>query len=84
MERYGVKAPKPVATAVNAIDSWTLVTGRYLRSSPLIRVAITVYLLVLHLWVFVVLAMHTPSLDGPGGGGLADASPTDFVRNKVD
>lgn len=84
MERYGVKAPKPVATAVNAIDSWTLVTGRYLRSSPLIRVAITVYLLVLHLWVFVVLAMHTHSLDGPGGGGLADASPTDFVRNKVD
>lgn len=84
MERYGVKAPKPVATAVNAIDSWTLVTGRYLRTSPLIRVAITIYLLVLHVWVFVVLAMHTHSLDGPGAGGLASADPKDFVKNKLD
>ena len=60
-----------------------LLTGRYLRTSPLVRVGITVYLLVLHVWVFFVLALHTHSLDGPGGGGLADASPRDFVTNKI-
>jgi hypothetical protein len=83
MERFGVKAPQ-LARAVNAIDSWTLLTGRYLRTSPLVRVGITVYLLVLHVWVFFVLALHTHSLDGPAGGGLADASPQDFVTNKID
>ena len=41
-----------MASAVNAIDSWTLITGRYLRSSPLVRVGITMYLLALHVWVF--------------------------------
>ena len=82
MEKYGMKAPKPVASAVNAIDSWTLVTGRYLRSSPLVRVGITVYLVVLHLWVFFVLALHTNTLED-GGGGLAAADPKEFVNNKV-
>ena len=68
MEKYGMKAPKTVASAVNAIDSWTLITGRYLRSSPLVRVGITMYLLILHVWVFVVLALHTHQLEGAEAG----------------
>ena len=83
MEKYGMKAPKPVASAVNAIDSWTLITGRYLRSSPLVRVGITMYLLALHVWVFFVLAMHTHTLEDGAGGGLAAADPKEFVNNKV-
>ena len=36
---------------------------RFLRSYPLVRMGFVLYLLVLHLWVFVVLGWQTHSLD---------------------
>jgi len=63
IERFGVKTPARVAKAVDALDSLTLDLGRVLRSYPLVRVGFVAYLCLLHVWVFVVLAMHTHSLE---------------------
>ena len=65
LERIGVKiksAPH-VAKAVDAMDSMTLITGKFLRSYPLLRLAFVVYLLVLHLWVLLVLVVKMETID---------------------
>ena len=65
LERIGVKiksAPQ-VAKAVDAMDSMTLITGKFLRSYPLLRLAFVVYLLVLHLWVLLVLVVKMETID---------------------
>jgi hypothetical protein len=62
-ERMGVKTGPRVAKAVDMIDAWTLVTGRFLRSYPLLRIAFVAYLALIHLWAIVILAVHTHSLD---------------------
>jgi hypothetical protein len=62
-ERMGMKTAPGVAKAVDMIDAWTLLTGRFLRSYPLLRIAFVVYLALIHLWAIVILAVHTHSLD---------------------
>ena len=49
--------------AVSWIDNYTLITGRLLRSYSLLRLGFVLYLLILHIWVFVVIAFHTHSLE---------------------
>eukprot|EP01041_Mallomonas_annulata_P003463 gene3463-6889_t len=68
-ERIGVKPNVHVAQAVTMIDTWTLLTGRFLRSYPLLRLSFVLYLLGLHLWVLLILVIHTHSLDDMRGGG---------------
>ena len=65
LERIGVKikAAPHVAKAVDAMDSLTLVTGKFLRSYPLLRLAFVVYLLVLHLWVLLILVVKMETID---------------------
>lgn len=63
LEKIGVKANARVAQAVDMIDTWTLVSGRFLKHYPLARLGFVLYLLVLHLWVLFILALHTHSLD---------------------
>jgi hypothetical protein len=70
LEKYGVKAGPGVAKAVSLIDAWTLVTGRFLRNYPLLRLAFVVYLFLIHIWAIVLLAMQTHSLEG------LDSSPS--------
>ena len=41
---------------------------RFLRVYPLVRLGFVLYLLILHVWVFVVLAIHTHSLEELEGG----------------
>lgn len=72
LEKYGVKPAPGVAKAVDIFDTWTLVTVRFLRSHPLVRLFVVAYLLVLHIWVFLVLAIHTHSLE-------LDTDPRDIV-----
>jgi len=63
LEKIGVKPGARVATAVNMIDTWTMLSGRFLRSYPLARLGFVFYLLVLHLWALFILVLHTHSLD---------------------
>ena len=61
-----------VAKAVDAMDGLTLLTGKFLRSYPLLRLAFVIYLLVLHMWVLLVLVvkMETIEIESPGVGQL--------------
>jgi len=63
LEKLGVKPAPAVAKAVNYIDAWTLLTGRFLKSYPMLRFGFVLYLLFLHLWVFIVLGYQTHSLE---------------------
>lgn len=45
--------------AIDAVDKFSVETGKYLRYNPLARGGFILYLLVLHLWTFVVLFLHT-------------------------
>jgi hypothetical protein len=63
LEKLGVKPAPAVAKAVNYIDAWTLLTGRFLKSYPMLRFGFVLYLLILHLWVFIVLGYQTHSLE---------------------
>ena len=63
LEKMGVRPTEGVARAVNLIDAWTFMTGKFLRRYPLVRLGFVFYLLVLHLWVFFIIGMHTHSLE---------------------
>lgn len=63
LEKLGVKPGQNVTNAVNFVDNWTLITGRFLRNYPLMRIAFVFYLLLLHLWVLVILAVTTHNLE---------------------
>eukprot|EP01032_Pedospumella_encystans_P010542 gene10542-12312_t len=63
LERFGVKPGASVTRAVNMIDTWTIITGRFLRVYPLARLGFVFYLLLLHLWVLFILVMQTHSLE---------------------
>lgn len=63
LEKLGVKVGTPVAKAVDYIDNWTLFIVRLIRAYPLVRLGFVIYLLVLHLWVLIILAMETHSLE---------------------
>ena len=82
MEKLGVNAGPQVTRAVDAIDTWSLDLGRTLRTHPLIRIGSEIYLIVLHIWVFLVLSMQTHELD-EGGSGMGGLDPRDFTSNVV-
>jgi hypothetical protein len=48
-----------IGKAIDAVDNFSVQTGKYLRYNPLARGGFILYLLVLHLWTFVVLFLHT-------------------------
>jgi hypothetical protein len=48
-----------IGKAIDAVDNFSVQTGKYLRYNPLARGGFIVYILVLHLWTFVVLFLHT-------------------------
>ena len=49
---------------------------RLLRNHPLLRLFFLLYLLILHIWVFIILAMHTHSLE-------LDTDPKQKIMNKI-
>ncbi|ETW05929.1 hypothetical protein, variant 1 [Aphanomyces invadans] len=55
-------APHKVA-ALEAVDRWLLSVGRFLRAYPEARLALLGYLVLLHLWAFVILGFHTSHLN---------------------
>ncbi len=48
-----------VGMVIDGLDSFSVETGKYLRHNPLARGGFILYLLVLHLWTFAVLFLHT-------------------------
>eukprot|EP01039_Chlorochromonas_danica_P004354 gene4354-4775_t len=74
LEKIGVKPNAGVGQAVRIIDTYTLLTGSFLRNYPLVRLGFVLYLLILHLWVLFILVLHTHSLD------VVD-SPQDYINN---
>lgn len=49
---------------------------RFLRTNPLLRLVFVLYLVMLHLWVFIILVIHTHSLEVPN-------DPRDRVQNRL-
>ena len=48
-----------VAITVDAIDLWMLQTGTVLKHEPVARIALLFYLLMVHLWCFGLVCLHT-------------------------
>ena len=64
LEQLGVRPNASVVKAMHTIDSFTLLIGRFLRTHSIVRIFFVIYLLMLHIWVFVILAMHVHTIDG--------------------
>lgn len=52
-----------VGKAVDTLDSFAVSTGKYLRYNPMARAAFIMYLLMLHLWTFVVIFFHAHNFE---------------------
>jgi chromosome segregation ATPase len=52
-----------VAATIDAIDSWVVDTGGFLRHEPLARLAFLLYLILLHLWAFCLVLFHAHSFE---------------------
>lgn len=63
-----------VAATVDAVDSFLVETGGFLRQEPLARLAFFLYLCVLHLWSFCLVIFHASSYEEVHGdfGSMAD------------
>ena len=57
-----------VRRAIDQVDRWSLETGRVLERFPLARLIFVVYLVTLHLWVFILLGHHSHSMNHNAGG----------------
>jgi DNA repair exonuclease SbcCD ATPase subunit len=51
-------ALEQVALTVDALDNWMMDTGSILKAEPLARVALAVYLTILHCWCFALVFFH--------------------------
>uniref|UniRef100_A0A448Z5I5 Golgin-84 n=1 Tax=Pseudo-nitzschia multistriata TaxID=183589 RepID=A0A448Z5I5_9STRA len=58
----GDRAEK-IGQVVDQIDSFAASTGKYLRRNPLARAGFIFYLILMHLWTFVLLFFHAHSFD---------------------
>jgi hypothetical protein len=70
--RLGVHASLRVANAVDTIDTWTLITGRHLKAYLLLRLTFVMYLLLIHLWAFCLLAYHALDLDNENANSMTN------------
>eukprot|EP00934_Nitzschia_sp_Nitz4_P001069 Nitzschia sp. Nitz4//scaffold22_size323478//119997//122571//NITZ4_000523-RA/size323478-augustus-gene-0.196-mRNA-1//1//CDS//3329542983//1069//frame0 len=52
-----------IGKVVDAVDSFAVTTGKYLRRNPLARASFILYLVMVHLWTFVVLFFHAHNFE---------------------
>eukprot|EP00536_Pseudo-nitzschia_multiseries_P011206 jgi/Psemu1/307996/fgenesh1_kg.370_\ len=52
-----------IGQVVDQIDSFAASTGKYLRRNPFARAGFIFYLMLIHLWTFVLLFFHAHSFD---------------------
>ena len=63
-----------LAITIDAIDSWMVDTGSFMRHEPFARLGLLLYLMVLHLWSFALVVFHTTEVEH-GDFGSMDSSP---------
>ena len=63
-----------VALTIDAIDSWMVGTGSFMRHEPFARLGLLMYLMVLHLWSFALVVFHTTEVEH-GDFGSMDSNP---------
>jgi len=63
-----------VALTIDAIDSWMVETGSFMRHEPFARLGLLLYLTVLHLWSFALVVFHTTEVEH-GDFGSMDSNP---------
>jgi hypothetical protein len=71
-----------IGKAVDVVDSFAVSTAKYLRKNPMARAGFISYLLLIHLWTFVVLFFHAHSLEtehGDFGDGVGLSHGLDAV-----
>jgi hypothetical protein len=62
-----------IGNAIDAVDSFSVQTGKYLRSNPLARAGFLLYLFLIHLWTFALFIFHAHGFEtvhGDFGGGV--------------
>lgn len=52
-----------LAKVVDAVDGFAVTTGKYLRKNPMARAGFIVYLLLIHIWTFVLLFLHAHNFE---------------------
>ena len=64
-----------IAVTIDAIDSFVVETGSFMRHEPLARLAFLLYLIVLHLWAFCLVLFHAHSFEKEHGdfGSLSES-----------
>jgi hypothetical protein len=70
-----------VGDTLDGLDAWLMETGHILRQEPLARLALVVYLTVLHLWCFGLIAYHTIQSERTGFETLADRSRIPHIHH---
>jgi len=61
------KRTEQIGKVVDVVDSFAVTTGKYLRRNPIARAGFIFYLLLIHIWTFVLLFFHAHSFDTAGG-----------------
>jgi len=56
-----------IAATIDAVDSFLVETGSFMRHEPLARLAFLMYLVVLHLWAFCLVLFHAHSFEKEHG-----------------
>ncbi|OEU07922.1 hypothetical protein FRACYDRAFT_250547 [Fragilariopsis cylindrus CCMP1102] len=59
----GGERTEQIGQVVDQIDSFAVSTGKYLRRNPLARAGFIFYLILIHLWTFVLLFFHAHSFE---------------------
>lgn len=65
-----------VALTIDAIDSWLIDTGAFMKHEPLARLGFVLYLCILHLWSFCLVVFHASTYEDVHGdfGSMGDPS----------
>ena len=72
-------AMEQVALTIDAIDSWMVDTGSFMRGEPIARLGLLLYLMTLHLWTFALVVFHTTEVEH-GDFGSMDSNPRHWAE----
>lgn len=75
-----------VGKSLDALDKFLVESGKFLRYNPLARLLFIVYLLMLHLWTFLLLFVHAHTFENVhgdfGAGGLQAHGPHALMQEQ--
>ena len=76
-------ATEQVARTIDAIDSWMVSTGSFMRHEPFARLVLLLYFIVLHCWSFALVVFHTTTEVEHGDFGSMDSNPRHWRDHAV-